>query len=165
MGKHQKHAKLKLRNNDIYAPNEIAVLGTKCNIISKLVQQVSDELSSYKLAYFDASHNKNVTKNTLETFTFHSSGSLQSNSNFDINKFNIKYPILLAQFGSSNKVDAQKKIPSLKHIVSYPTLIFIDRKKNIRSIHTGFNGPATVEKYNNFKKYFEELIMKLINES
>ncbi len=81
------------------------------------------------------------------------------------NKFNIKYPILLAQFGSSNKVDAQKKIPSLKHIVSYPTLIFIDRKKNIRSIHTGFNGPATLEKYNNFKKYFEELIMKLINES
>ena len=30
------------------------------------------------------------------------------------------------------------------------------KKKNIRSIHTGFNGPATGEKYENFKKEFEE---------
>lgn len=88
MAKHQKHAKLKLRNNDTFAPNEIAILGAKCNVISELVQQVSNELSKYKLAYFDASHSKNVEKNTLETFTFHSSGSLNSNLNFEVNKFN-----------------------------------------------------------------------------
>ena len=88
---------------------------------------------------------------------------------YNINKlkdrFNIKYPILLAQFGTSNKVEAQKKIPALKQVISYPTLIFIDKKKNIRSIHTGFNGPATGEKYNNFKKEFEELVIKLLNEN
>tara|TARA_Y100001947_G_scaffold159346_1_gene176209 strand:- start:444 stop:1655 length:1212 start_codon:yes stop_codon:yes gene_type:complete len=88
---------------------------------------------------------------------------------YNINKlkdrFNIKYPILLAQFGTSNKVEAQKKIPALKQVVSYPTLIFIDKKKNIRSIHTGFNGPATGEKYENFKKEFEELAIKLLNEN
>jgi len=79
-------------------------------------------------------------------------------------RFNIKYPILLAQFGTSNKVEAQKRIPSLKQVVSYPTLIFIDKKKNVRRIHTGFNGPATGEKYENFKREFKELILKLLAE-
>ena len=80
-------------------------------------------------------------------------------------RFNIKYPILLAQFGTSNKVEAQKRIPSLEQVVSYPTLIFIDKKKNVRRIHTGFNGPATGEKYENFKREFKELILKLIAEN
>lgn len=79
-------------------------------------------------------------------------------------RFNIKYPILLAQFGTSNKVEAQKRIPSLQQVVSYPTLIFIDKKKNVRRIHTGFNGPATGEKYENFKREFKELILKLLAE-
>ena len=80
-------------------------------------------------------------------------------------RFNIKYPILLAQFGTSNKVEAQKRIPSLEQVVSYPTLIFIDKKKNVRRIHTGFNGPATGEKYENFKREFKKLILKLIAEN
>ncbi|WP_298365483.1 NTP transferase domain-containing protein [uncultured Lutibacter sp.] len=88
MGKHQKHAKLKLRNNDNFAPNEIAILGTKCNIISDLVKSVSENLTDYKLAYFDASHSKEIQKNNLEIFTFHSSGNLNANSNVDVNKFN-----------------------------------------------------------------------------
>ena len=88
-----------------------------------------------------------------------------NNINKLIDRFNIKYPILLAQFGTSNKVEAQKKIPVLKQVISYPTLIFMDKKKKIRSIHTGFNGPATGEKYENFKKEFEELVIKLLNEN
>ena len=88
-----------------------------------------------------------------------------NNINKLIDRFNIKYPILLAQFGTSNKVEAQKKMPVLKQVISYPTLIFIDKKKKIRSIHTGFNGPATGEKYENFKKEFEELVIKLLNEN
>ena len=42
--------------------------------------------------------------------------------------------------------------------------IFIDKKKNVRRIHTGFNGPATGEKYENFKREFKELILKLLAE-
>ena len=60
MGKHQKHAKLKLRDNDNFAPNEIAVVGTKCDVVSNLVHKVSKNLLNYKLAYFDASHIKDV---------------------------------------------------------------------------------------------------------
>ena len=80
-------------------------------------------------------------------------------------RFDIKYPILLAQYGTSNKVEAQKKLPSLNQVISYPTLIFIDRNKNVRRIHTGFNGPATGKKYQKFKNEFKNLVIKLIEEN
>lgn len=88
MGKHRKHAKLKLRDNDNFAPNEISIVGTKCTIISNLVHKVSEQLSNYKLAYFDASHNENVESKSIETFTFHHKGIANISSNLEINKFN-----------------------------------------------------------------------------
>ena len=54
----------------------------------------------------------------------------------------IKYPILLAQYGTSSKSEAQEKLPMLNHVLSYPTSIFIDKKGKVRKIHTGFNGPG-----------------------
>ncbi len=63
MKKHQKHTNLVRRKNGNFAPNEIAVLGAKCGIISELVQKVSQSLSQYKLAYFDASHANDVAVN------------------------------------------------------------------------------------------------------
>ncbi|MFY7671764.1 peroxiredoxin family protein [Tenacibaculum sp. MEBiC06402] len=76
----------------------------------------------------------------------------------------INYPVLLAQYGSSSKIDAQKKLPMLNHVLSYPTSIFIDKKGKVRKIHTGFNGPATGEKYEEFKKEFDEFANKLLQE-
>lgn len=49
----------------------------------------------------------------------------------------------------------------LDHILSYPTTIFIDKKGKVRKIHTGFNGPATGEKYEKFSKEFDAFIAKL----
>lgn len=76
----------------------------------------------------------------------------------------MEYPILLAQFGSSDKALAQEKLPMLNHILSYPTSIFIDRKGNVRKIHTGFNGPATGEKFIEFQKEFDGFVKQLIAE-
>ncbi len=73
----------------------------------------------------------------------------------------IEYPILLAQYGTSDKTEAQKKLPMLNHILSYPTTIFIDKKAKVRKIHTGFNGPATGEKYLEFQKEFEQFVNEL----
>ena len=42
----------------------------------------------------------------------------------------------------------------LDHVLSYPTTIFIDKSGNVRKIHTGFNGPATGDKYLEFKNDF-----------
>ncbi len=35
MEKHRKHSQLTKRNNGFFAPNEIAILGVKCSVISE----------------------------------------------------------------------------------------------------------------------------------
>jgi len=87
MVKHNKHTNLERRNNGISAPNEISILGTNCNTISDLVHQVSQKLSDYKLAYFDASHAKEVKKNILSEYVFHHKGNLQITTSGNVNKF------------------------------------------------------------------------------
>ena len=76
----------------------------------------------------------------------------------------IEYPILLAQYGTSDKAKAQEKLPMLNHILSYPTTIYIDKKGKVRKIHTGFNGPATGDKYIAFKKEFNDFVALLLDE-
>ena len=79
-------------------------------------------------------------------------------------RLGISYPILLAQYGSDDKKTANEKLPMLNHILSYPTTIFIDKKGEVRRIHTGFNGPATGEKYIEFKQDFKEFVNSLLAE-
>ena len=87
MNKHQKHTNLTRKNNDIFAPNEITFLGTKCDVISALVQKVSVKLSQYKLGYFDASHAKDILPNTLSEFTFHHEGNVQISTFQKVNSY------------------------------------------------------------------------------
>ncbi|NKI25906.1 TlpA family protein disulfide reductase [Arenibacter sp. 6A1] len=79
-------------------------------------------------------------------------------------RLGVKYPVLLAQYGSSNKNLAQDKLPMLNHILSYPTTIIIDKSGQVRKIYTGFNGPATGEVYEKFKTDFHGLIGQLLEE-
>ncbi|WP_405246777.1 TlpA disulfide reductase family protein [Cellulophaga sp. Asnod2-G02] len=76
----------------------------------------------------------------------------------------IDYPVLLAQYGTADKEEAQKKLPMLNHVLSYPTTLFIDKQGVVRKIKTGFNGPATGEKYIAFKAEFTELVTGLAQE-
>jgi len=76
----------------------------------------------------------------------------------------IEYPVLLAQYGTTDKTLAQKKLPMLNRVVSYPTTIIMDKKGKVCKIHTGFNGPATGEKYVAFKKEFGDFINRLLQE-
>ncbi|MFY0629101.1 MAG: molybdenum cofactor guanylyltransferase [Flavobacteriaceae bacterium] len=87
MKTHQKHTNLVRRRNGNFAPNEISILGAKCGIISDLVQKVSQSLSQYNLAYFDASHAKDVEENQLTDFTFHHDGNLSITTSAPINKY------------------------------------------------------------------------------
>ncbi|MEL6918307.1 MAG: TlpA disulfide reductase family protein [Bacteroidota bacterium] len=79
-------------------------------------------------------------------------------------RIGVPYPILLAQYGSSNKERAQEKLPMLTHVLSYPTSIFVDKKGTVRKIHTGFNGPATGEKFTLFQKEFNDFVTLLLEE-
>ena len=76
----------------------------------------------------------------------------------------LNYEILLAQIGTNDKGKAQEKLPMLNKVISYPTTIYLDRKGKVRKIHTGFNGPATGEKYENFKIEFESFLNTLLSE-
>lgn len=79
-------------------------------------------------------------------------------------RIGINYPIVLAHFGSENKIEAQKQLPMLNHIISFPTTAVIDKKGKVRKIYTGFNGPATGQNYLDFKKNFETFIESLLKE-
>lgn len=92
MKKHTKHTHLERRDNDNFAPNEISILGANCNIISDLVSKVSQKLSNYKLAYFDASHAKSLDyarddNYSLSEYVFHHQGNLQITTSGNVNKF------------------------------------------------------------------------------
>lgn len=76
----------------------------------------------------------------------------------------LKYQILLAQIGTNDKGEAQEKMPMLNKVSSYPTTIYLDRTGKVRKIHTGFNGPATGEKYEDFKTEFDSFLNTLLSE-
>mgnify|MGYP000681108696 CR=1 FL=1 len=80
-------------------------------------------------------------------------------------RLQVPYPILLAQYNGADKGKAQEKLPMLNHVLSYPTAIFIDKKGTVRKIHTGFNGPATGEKYVEFTTEFESFVAQLLSEN
>jgi len=80
-----------------------------------------------------------------------------------IDRFDIPYPVLLAQYGSTDTKLAAEKIPMLDGIKAYPTTITIDKTGKVNSIYTGFNGPATGEAFENFKIEFDKEIKKLLD--
>lgn len=76
----------------------------------------------------------------------------------------VEYPILLAMNGSEDRKTASDKLPQLSRIMSYPTSIIIDKQGKVRRIHTGFDGPATGDKYAAYQADFDHFIQKLIAE-
>ena len=77
---------------------------------------------------------------------------------------NLNYDLLLGGYGGTDKKIILEKLNSLEKLISYPTLIVIDKNKIVRKIHTGFNGPATGDEYEKFKYNFEEFLKLLIAE-
>ncbi len=76
-------------------------------------------------------------------------------------KFGMNYDLLLG--GYFDKKEAAASLPMLNHILSYPTMIFIDRNNKVRRIHTGFSGPAT-STYESFVGDFKSFVNDLLNE-
>ena len=74
-------------------------------------------------------------------------------------KLNLPYEMLIA--GYYDKEEAAKSLPMLNHILSYPTMIFIDKNNQVQKIHTGFMGPAT-SAFPDFKKDFERNVQMVL---
>ncbi|WKN33603.1 TlpA disulfide reductase family protein [Porifericola rhodea] len=79
-----------------------------------------------------------------------------------IEKLDVGYDFLIA--GTSDKEEAAKTLPMLNRVMSFPTTIFIDKKGEVRNIHTGFSGPGTGVYYERFVEDFNILMDKLLKE-
>jgi peroxiredoxin len=77
--------------------------------------------------------------------------------------YGIEYTTLIA--GVSDKDEAAKKLPMLKAFVAFPTTVFIDRKGNVRKIHTGYTGPATGDHYVHFVNEVKTTLDQLLAET
>ncbi len=136
MSKHQKHAKLKLRANDNFAPNEIAIVGTKCSVVSNLVQQVSEKLESYKLAYLDASHSEETEEKTFDSFTFNANGTLAVSEKYALNKFNqrVQFSQHDLVFINGNHFEGAKQILILDQEKEASVLKRLEQLNNIQFV-------------------------------
>lgn len=76
----------------------------------------------------------------------------------------VTYPMLITGVTASDEKKTEKTLPQLTPIKSFPTTIFIDKKGNVREIHTNFYGPGSGEYYVASKNKFYETIDKLLNE-
>ncbi|MEM9921240.1 MAG: TlpA disulfide reductase family protein [Bacteroidota bacterium] len=131
----------------------VQILGTWCPncrdetqfLTNYLERNPSDDLAVVALA-FERRKDRDQALDVIRTYK---------------DKMGIPYEILLA--GSSNKKEAAEALPMLNHILSYPTMIFIDRNDKVRRIHTGFNGPAT-SKYLDFTVDFDRFVQSLLAE-
>lgn len=66
--------------------------------------------------------------------------------------------------GTASKKEAEKALPALSEVLSFPTTIFIDKDGQIRKIHTGFNGPGTGPYYLKFVESTNKFVQKMLNE-
>ena len=71
---------------------------------------------------------------------------------------NLSHDVLYG--GLYHKNNATEALPFLDEILSYPTLIFLDKNNTIVDIYTGFNGPATPQ-YEDFIERFNNIVTKL----
>ncbi len=79
-------------------------------------------------------------------------------------RFNIAYPILNTEVAVTDTLRTEKTLPQLTAIKVFPSSIILDKKGRIRKLDTNFNGPATGEHYEFYKKEFEATIDTLLQE-
>ena len=77
-------------------------------------------------------------------------------------RYEVDYPLLLG--GSNDKAEASKALPDLSRVAAYPTTIFVGRDGTVRSIYSGFSGPATGPAYERLQAQFESTIETLLAE-
>ncbi|MFK7935898.1 MAG: TlpA disulfide reductase family protein [Saprospiraceae bacterium] len=122
----------------------IQIMGTWC-------PNCRDE-TKFLAEYFKANPNPNLEVITLAFERYRETDKAMAAIAEYKDFFGIDWEVLHA--GYYDKKEAAQALPMLNHILSYPTLIFIDQNNQVQKIHTGFNGPAT-SAYEGFVEEFE----------
>lgn len=76
-------------------------------------------------------------------------------------RFNIGYDILLT--GLTGKEKASESLPFLNNVMAFPTTIFLDKNHQVKSVYTGFSGPATGKAYEDYTIKTEKLLNELLS--
>ncbi len=84
----------------------------------------------------------------------------KANINRFVKRLNIEYQVLIT--GLSGKEKATDSLPFLNKIMAFPTTLFLDKTHQVKSIYTGFNGPATGKAHEKYKLKTELLIKNLL---
>ena len=78
------------------------------------------------------------------------------------NFHHVDYPLVYG--GYASKDSAAKTLPMLNRVFAFPTTIIIDRKRQVRRVHSGFNGPATGQAYKKETAELSAFIDRLLAE-
>lgn len=78
-------------------------------------------------------------------------------------RLGLRYDVLYG--GQAGQQTTAAQLPFLERLVSYPTLIIIDRAGNVRRINTGFYGPGTGKHHALFKRELTAFLEGLLAES
>lgn len=76
------------------------------------------------------------------------------------NRLKIHYDVLITGLTGSKK--AAESLPFFNSISAFPTTIILDRNHNVKSIYTGFSGPATGNEFVRYTEKTEHLIEQLL---
>lgn len=117
----------------------------------------------YLVSYYKKFHSKGVEVIGLayeRTSNFEKSKPLIEGVK---NKFHVPYPLLITGYTMYHD-DPMKSLPMLADYKGFPTTIIIDKKGDVRKIHTGFSGPGTGKYYTEFVAEFEKLTNDLLAE-
>ena len=76
----------------------------------------------------------------------------------------VTYPILLTGVTAGDNQKAEKTLPQLTAIRSFPTTLILDREGRVRKIETSFYGPGSGEYYIKYRNEFNRTLDELIRE-
>jgi hypothetical protein len=77
-------------------------------------------------------------------------------------RFGITYTEVFG--GMADKKAVVQSFPALNTFLSFPTILFIEKKGNVDKIYTDFTGPATGEYYTQFIARFNEEVDRLLKQ-
>ena len=78
-------------------------------------------------------------------------------------RYGIEHTMLFA--GDASRTTRNDILPMLSGIIAFPTTVFVDRKGEVRRIHTAFPGPATGEVHEEYKRELRTFVDALLAET
>ncbi|HWZ02760.1 MAG TPA: TlpA disulfide reductase family protein [Mucilaginibacter sp.] len=145
--------------NDARFKNKVVIV----QILGSWCPNCMDETNYFVSSYYPKYHDKGVEVIGLAYERTTDFAKSQRTLQQLKTHFNVPYPLLITGFTPASG-DPQKSLPMLAAFKGFPSTIIIDKKGEVRKIHTGFSGPGTGVYYTEFIDEFQKLTEDLLAE-